>query len=196
VTSRLNIVRHSSFKASPWKNGGGVTHEALRMPRDGPYRWRVSVAQIDESGPFSDFAGFRRHMVLLRGSGLTLEFGDGRQQRLGKVGDLAEFDGAAATHCTLLHGPCTDLNLIVATDATAWARVEWLEGRLDVEASDLQTTVIFSIEPALKLHCGNGERARLEPWDLATLSGGRVSVHAEEATPATPRPVFFATIGS
>ena len=192
----LNIVRRSSFKASPWKNGGGITHEAAREPADGDrYRWRVSVAQIEQSGPFSDFAGYRRKMALLRGSGLELRFGDGQQLTLSRVGDLAEFDGAVPAQCNLLHGPCTDFNLIVANEATVSARVERLAGAIDVGASELETTLIFAMETALELTRSSGESAQLEPWDLGILSGyyGRVVVPPNVGS-ATPSPVFFATI--
>jgi hypothetical protein len=37
-----------------------------------PIRWRVSIAQLDALGPFSDFAGYARKLVLLRGRGVRL----------------------------------------------------------------------------------------------------------------------------
>src|SRR6266568_2999843 len=110
--TQLQIIRKSSFTATPWKNGGGITHEAIRVPASGDaYRWRVSVAHIDASGPFSEFAAYNRKMVLLRGAGIELRFADGTHKALRKVGELAEFDGALAAHCELLNGPCVDLNL-------------------------------------------------------------------------------------
>src|ERR1700689_4784895 len=103
----LKILRKSSFTASPWKNGGGITHEAIREPPGGgPFRWRVSVAYIDVSGPFSDFAGYNRKMVLLKGAGVELRFPGGEKSTLRQVGELAEFDGALSAHCELLRGPC------------------------------------------------------------------------------------------
>ncbi len=96
---KLHIVRNSSFTATPWKNGGGITHEALRVPPSGePFRWRVSVANIDVSGPFSDFAGYNRKMVLLRGGGIDLRYGDGHPTSLREVGEWVEIDGTAATY--------------------------------------------------------------------------------------------------
>jgi environmental stress-induced protein Ves len=71
----MQIIRKSSFRASPWNNGGGMTHEVIRVPLGtDAFRWRVSVAQIDVSGPFSDFADYHRKMVLLRGTGVRLTF--------------------------------------------------------------------------------------------------------------------------
>ena len=73
IFSRMRIIRQSDFTVTPWKNGGGVTREALRVPpRGDSFHWRVSVAQIDRSGPFSEFAAYNRTMVLLRGSGVDL----------------------------------------------------------------------------------------------------------------------------
>src|ERR1700735_5021326 len=110
----IKIIRRSSFTATPWKNGGGITHEAIRVPPTGDaFFWRVSVAQIDSSGPFSDFAGYDRKMVLLQGRGIALQFGGGKQCALRSVGDFVEFDGAMATHCEPLHGRRAALQLRV-----------------------------------------------------------------------------------
>ena len=79
----MKIIRHASLEPKPWKNGGGVTREALRVPPSGdPFQWRVSLAQIDASGPFSDFTGYDRTLVLLEGGGLSLEFPDGERALL------------------------------------------------------------------------------------------------------------------
>ena len=53
-------------------------------------------------------------MVLLRGGGVALKFSNGEERLLRDVGDVAQFDGALATQCDLLDGPCVDLNLMVA----------------------------------------------------------------------------------
>src|ERR1700683_2412718 len=111
----IKVIRRSSFKTTPWKNGGGIPHEAIRVPPTGDaFLWRVSVAQIDASGPFSDFAGYDRKMVLLRGRGIALEFGDGQRCALRNPADSVDFDGAMPARCELLDGPCMDLNLMVA----------------------------------------------------------------------------------
>ena len=191
----LKIIRKSSFKATPWKNGGGVTHEAIRVPATGDaFLWRVSVAHIDSSGPFSDFAGYSRNMVLLRGSGLRLEFADGGRRVLRRIGESAQFDGAMATHCELLDGPCVDLNFIVSKALQAEARVLALEGSLTVPASS-RTALIFSIETPLSLDADAGEPVRLDPWDLAVVSHGTARLSRIPAGQlSAPGTVFFATI--
>jgi|SRR5450631_678965 environmental stress-induced protein Ves len=191
----LHIVRRSSFKRSPWKNGGGITHEAMRVPATGdPFLWRVSVAQIDSSGPFSDFAGYDRKMVLLQGPGIELIHGNGQHRVLRNVGDCVEFAGAIPTHCELLGGPCVDLNLIVAESLRSTARVERLVDGL-IATADGETTLIFGMESPLSLESDAGETVRLEPWDLAVLSQG--SARLKNMTPdqrSTPSAVFIATI--
>lgn len=168
----MQIIRRSSFKAVPWKNGGGITHEALRVPASGdPFCWRVSVAHVAASGPFSDFSGYDRKMVLLKGSGVELRFADGTVRTLRAIGDLAEFDGALAAQCALLDGACVDLNLIVAKRLPdVHARVARLRDRLTVPAAEGRLLLAFAIDAALELIAG-GDREVLEPWDLAVIPG-------------------------
>ena len=193
----LQIIRKPSFTAAPWKNGGGITYEAIRVPAGGDsFRWRVSVAHIDASGPFSDFAAYNRKMVLLRGLGLTLAFADGQHRVLRHMGDLAEFDGAVATHCELLNGPCVDLNLMVSKSTRAEVRVERVIENFQVPAAPFESALIFSLEDPLLLTSDAGETQTLEPWDLAVLAqcGARIS-KLPPADLSAPSAVFFATIG-
>jgi len=180
---------------TPWKNGGGITHEAIRMPAGGDsFRWRLSVACIDRSGPFSDFAGYNRTMVLLQGNGAVLKFARGGVRLLRDVGDVAEFDGALAARCELENGPCVDLNLIVTKSlAGVHARVRRLLEPLALAAAD-GSTLIFPIDAAVVLRVA-GAHATLERWDLAV-----VSHPTENADSLAPRDggasalVFLATV--
>jgi uncharacterized protein len=191
----IKIIRRSCFTPLPWKNGGGITHEAIRVPPTGDtFLWRLSVAQIDSPGPFSDFADYDRKMVLLRGQGVTLEFGSGERCELRSIGDWVEFDGAMPTRCELLDGPCTDLNLMVCKSLRTALRIERLSEPTLVAAGHGETTLIFAIQDALSLD-GRGESVRLEPWDLAILHD--CSAHLSKMTPdaeSAPSAVFIATI--
>jgi environmental stress-induced protein Ves len=200
----MRVIRRSSFTPTPWKNGGGITHEAIRVPERGDaFRWRVSVAQIDASGPFSEFAEYDRKMVLLQGSGIRLTFGGGLETHLREVGDLAEFDGALATECELLSGPCVDLNLIVSKSipgVRAW--VERLRAPRSLQPAH-GTMLAFAISGAVRLSFGNREFTSLQAWDLAVaspLDRGEVGPatldgSAPESFGEFPLPlVFFATV--
>jgi environmental stress-induced protein Ves len=188
----MRIIRHSSFTRVPWRNGGGVTHEAIRVPAAGDsFQWRVSVAEIEASGPFSDFAAYQRFMVLLKGAGVALRFSSVTRsaaastdpaptpRELRKVGDLAAFDGALTTRCELLDGPCVDLNLMVAkTLSDVCARVEVLREPRSWSVGSGDSVLVFPIDGGVELESG-GNAGVLEPWDLAVLSGphdGAVSV--------------------
>ena len=191
----LCVIPRSSFTQLPWKNGGGITYEAIRVPPKGdPFSWRVSLAQIDSSGPFSDFTGYDRKMVLLQGRGVALRFGNGEHRTLQKAGDWLEFDGGVPVHCELLDGPCMDLNLMVSKSLRTAARLERLGQDLPVDAGLGQTTLIFSLQDALSIDAGDGESVRLEPWDLAVLSQGSARLNRMEPDKPAASAVFIAAI--
>lgn len=191
----MEIIRTSTLPSTPWKNGGGITREIKREPERGTFRWRVSVAQIDSSGPFSNFQGYRRTMVLLRGAGLRLTHPDGEGVELSRVGDLVHFDGARTTDCQLKAGTCTDLNLMVADSAgevRAW--VAGIEEPLPL-AGPRCTRLVFPVRGEVCLHSAHGSTSVLQEWDLAVLSPG-VSASIQTATTnVSPPPlVFFALL--
>jgi uncharacterized protein len=196
VQTPLQIIRKSAFISVPWKNGGGITHEAMRIPETGDtFRWRVSIAHIDSSGPFSDFSGYQRIMVLLRGTGVSLRINAGESRELRSVGQLVEFDGAGQTYCELLDGPCVDLNLMVAASMPVKARVARLDAGIAVAAAHDQATVVFGVDDPLLLESDAGESTTLEPWDLAVIrgSGARLNRVASGNIP-TVGSVFIATL--
>ena len=190
----MQIIRHSSFKPVPWKNGAGITHEAIRVPPSGdPFRWRVSVARIDASGPFSEFAAYQRTMVLLQGAGVALSFSNGDRRVLQEIGDLAEFDGALAAECRLLHGPCVDLNLIAAkTLRPVETRVQRLGEPLSLTMNENRSTLVFPIDAPVEWQV-RGDRTVLEPWDLAVITGPGSTGRLERRESHTAS-VFLATL--
>ena len=114
----MQVVRAADAVAMPWRNGGGVTREYLVQPSDEGYDWRLSVAEVATNGPFSEFAGFDRILVLLSGAGMVLRFADASDVTLSEPLQHHRFAGEAAVHATLVHGPTTDLNLF-------WRRERW-----------------------------------------------------------------------
>jgi len=192
---KLQIIRQSAFTATPWKNGGGITHEAMRVPAQGdPFRWRVSVAHIDVSGPFSEFAAHDRKMVLLQGAGIDLNFADGSRKALRRVGELVEFDGAVAAHCELLNGPCVDLNLMVLKSDRAAVRVDSITLPLGVSAAGGETTLVFAIDGSVTVEIAGEQTVTLAPWDLAVLSRCDGWLRRHGPAHASPASVFLATL--
>jgi environmental stress-induced protein Ves len=190
----LRVIRKSSFTAVPWKNGGGITHEVMRLPSAGEFLCRVSVAEIAQSGPFSDFTGYARTMVLLRGAGIRLTFAGREVAALREVGDCVDFDGATPTECELLSGPCTDFNFMVTKSirgVRAW--VERLSDSRPATSAHGGALLVFAIEGSLLLESG-AETAMLDPWDFA-LMAALPSVSARAARmDGPPALVFLATV--
>jgi environmental stress-induced protein Ves len=170
----VRIIRKAAFATTQWKNGGGVTHEIIRMPAgDDAFLWRVSIAEIGKSGPFSDFSGYERFMVLLRGSGVRLRFEDRQHSDLRQAGDLVQFDGGGAPMCELLAGPCTDLNLMVSK--TIEGTRAWVEsvGGMRTLDSGRGTLLVLAIGGELSIDAGkDGGASTLGEWDLAVASPG------------------------
>lgn len=106
----------AELPATPWKNGGGSTRELASWPPGAgleAFDWRVSIATIAASGPFSVFAGVDRTIMLLEGDGVRLQARDGRlDHRLDRPFEPFEFSGDVALDCTLLGGASSDFNLM------------------------------------------------------------------------------------
>jgi environmental stress-induced protein Ves len=116
------VVSLDEVAATPWKNGGGSTRTLALYPTDASLQdfvWRVSLAEVASSGPFSSFPGIARTIALWSGNGMVLEQCGRPAYRLDNPLDPYEFPGEVAVQATLLHGPTTDLNLMVRRHAAA-----------------------------------------------------------------------------
>ena len=116
-------IHADQVPAQAWRNGGGHTRELLARPAGADWRLRLSLADIDADGPFSEFPGVERWFAVVRGAGVRLRFADG--ERALHVGDAPlRFDGAAAPGCALIAGPTRDLNLMLRAGTGAMRTVE------------------------------------------------------------------------
>lgn len=113
-------LRPEQHLVVPWKNGGGTTREVLAHPPGagtGGFAWRLSIASVEQDGPFSAFPGVDRTLLLLEGAGMTLTFSPpgepARAVRVDRALEPVRFDGAWPARCALLGGPVRDLNLMV-----------------------------------------------------------------------------------
>jgi len=106
----------ADYRDMPWKNGGGVTRELLKLPHPSdPDRFlaRLSVATVGASGPFSVFPGVDRTLMILDGAGVALTLGGEREVVLDRRWQPFAFPGEAEIQCRLLRGPVRDFNLMV-----------------------------------------------------------------------------------
>jgi environmental stress-induced protein Ves len=106
----------------PWRNGRGTTTELAREDFGSGFLWRLSRADVTADGPFSNFPGIDRTLLLLSGAGLKLAFA-GTAALLDAQYASAKFAGDEPVFCTLLNGPCQDFNIMVDR-ARAAAKIE------------------------------------------------------------------------
>ncbi|MBV7477944.1 HutD family protein [Pseudomonas sp. PDM31] len=167
--SELKVLRAKDYPRMAWKNGGGSTEEITRDAGTGldGFGWRLSIADIGESGGFSMFAGYERIITVLQGDGMTLSV-DGRNTRALLPLDPFAFSGESHVSCTLLGSPIRDFNLIYAPQRYA-ARLQWLKGEQRFFSS-AGTVLVFSISDALEVVVGNGA-SKLGRHDCLQLVG-------------------------
>lgn len=162
--SGWNVVRLADIAATPWRNGGGVTRELAMWPDAGDWVWRMSVADVDKSGPFSKFEGIERWFAVLEGAGVQLDVA-GVPHRV-TAGDAPLcFDGAAATGCELIDGKTRDFNLMVRRGSEP-SRMVRVEGRFSETLHAIKTIAVYAHNSGATV-LFDEEVLRLEPASLA-----------------------------
>jgi uncharacterized protein len=174
----MKILRQSDYKIMPWKNGGGTTTEIAAYPADSglggkPFQWRVSIADVATDGPFSTFAGYDRHIMLLEGKGMQLEIAEADRIDLAVPYSPASFSGDWTVTGQLIDGPVRDFNLMVARQSARGSLVcQELSAPLPLTA-DGSTRLIHCIdgEASIGGHIlGSGETAILDEMESAVLT--------------------------
>ncbi|MHC8302216.1 HutD/Ves family protein [Pseudomonas sp. ZS1P83] len=167
--NELKVLRAKDYPRMPWKNGGGSTEEITRDAGTGldGFGWRLSIADIGESGGFSTFAGYERVITVLQGDGMTLRV-DGQDTRPLLPLDPFAFSGESQVSCTLLGGPIRDFNLIYAPQRYR-ARLQWLDGEQRFFSS-AGTVLVFSVTDELDVQVGNSA-SQLGRHDCLQLDG-------------------------
>ena len=98
------------FTPVPWANGAGTTRElAAASDPSGQLSWRVSVADLLDSAPFSSLPGLDRIFLPLGPVRLTI---DGDSVDVG-AGEQVRFSGEAAV-AVALRRPTRALNVMTA----------------------------------------------------------------------------------
>ncbi|MET1028655.1 MAG: HutD family protein [Dongiaceae bacterium] len=186
---KLRHLAPADYKRMPWKNGQGSTTELLAEPneKDG-FNWRLSIAEVGQSGPFSDFSGYDRIITLIEGAGMVLTFDGKTERRIDRPYEPLPFDGGWQTECRLIGGPLRDFNLMVARrwGSAAMSILRSAEG----EACEIRTT------PVTLLHVFDGAAIlRIGDRQLALAPGD--TLHLEDAPRGlliTTRPATIAGI--
>jgi len=152
----------------PWRNGLGTTVELAREDGFGEagFLWRISRADVAQSGAFSNFPGIDRTLLLLSGAGFSLGFG-GAAVVLTERYQIARFPGDDRTECVLLDGACKDFNIMVER-ARAQAAVTLCDAPFSGHAAP--RTLLHVFEGAWVLDFAGGKTEMPED-SLALLTG-------------------------
>lgn len=124
----IRFLSPVAYRRQPWKNGGGTTTEMVVHPEGAgwdDFQWRVGIADIGRSGPFSVFPGIDRSIMLLHcppGSGMTLTI-DGVAREL-PLHEFVDFPGEARADGILRREPVRDFNVMSRRAAFAHRR-DW-----------------------------------------------------------------------
>jgi environmental stress-induced protein Ves len=116
MNARIESFDVASLPATPWKNGGGLTREVVRMPPGADldeFDWRVSIAELSADGSFSSFPGIDRVIALLDGAGVHMRSRDGAvDHRLTTPLAPFAFSGDQPVDATLIVGASRDFNVM------------------------------------------------------------------------------------
>jgi len=152
-----------------WRNGGGVTRELAAGPHAVDWNWRMSVAEVAASGPFSRFEGVTRWFAVLQGAGVALTVHNPAdaavvEHRLTRDDVPLCFDGTASTHCRLLGGPTQDFNLMVR-DACLPARMVRVRGAAQELAHASKMIAVYAVDTGASVRF-NGQEMYVPPATL------------------------------
>ncbi|CAB3767750.1 HutD/Ves family protein [Paraburkholderia humisilvae] len=154
---RAMLIRGADLLATPWKNGGGVTREIAAYPHGAGFDafvWRVSLADVEQAGPFSRFAGIDRTLVLIAGAGMLLDEAQGRTHALKQPFDIARFAGETVIDARLVDGATRDFNLMVRRGAATGRLDVWRGGEVHTVSAD--TVLLFCAAGSVEVLSGAG----------------------------------------
>lgn len=181
-----HIIQYASLHPTPWKNGGGSTTELCVMPPGAgfdQFEWRLSLATIAHSGPFSVFPGIDRTLTLVEGGGVVLDVGNERRVALSEREPVIAFPGETAVFATVEGAPTTDFNVMTRRAICN----HQLERRTIRDFSTLErrspTTVVFLADGESLNLSSASERLSLVRYDAAVLDKDEVwTLEAGHAT--------------
>jgi hypothetical protein len=167
----IEVVRFADAMPTPWLAGGGVTRELLRHPSAGDrFDWRISVADVSTSGPFSTLPGIDRVLTFCDGPSMAITVA-GRRCDLVRWKPVAfSGDDPTSGHVT---DPTRDLNVMTRRAACS-ATVEAVEiGERTLTTSGVHEIVVVVLDGALSVHQDGNEAALdLTHFDAVRLPGG------------------------
>jgi uncharacterized protein len=107
----MTLLTPAHYRAIPWKNGGGISTDIATDSATGGEVWRFGRTPIPVAGPFSDYTGYDRVQVVIKGRGLVLDGPQGEID-LRTPFTLVRYRGELPLVSRLEAGPVEVVNLI------------------------------------------------------------------------------------
>lgn len=191
----MRLIRQSRYRRQPWKNGGGETIEVAVFPPGAStenFDWRVSMARVENDGPFSAFASIDRTLTVLDGAGIALSLAG--RETVEITDQPHSFPGDIATSARLLDGPITDLNVMTRRGVLQHrvSRFEFSSPREMIVRSPValiycqsgKLSVEDEIAPPLEVATGDSVLIESRPMDYRLSPEGPTTAILVEIGPA------------
>ncbi len=171
----MRIIRSSEHKIIPWRNGQGMTREVARStgPQEDSFDWRISIATVDRSGPFSVFPDIERTIAVLSGDGFMLHVGD-EAVPLSQQSPPYTFAGELKAEAVVSAGPSTDLNIMTRRNVFTHAMKRLFPGTIEIAHENASITVLLTT--ATMTVVADSEQHSFGPLDAALFEGSKQEI--------------------
>ncbi len=167
----IKIIKQSEYHQKLWKNGRGSTQEIAISCAGEEFDWRLSMAGLIESGPFSRFPGMERILVLLEGPEVLVSHSDNGKQHTLVVQQPYHFSGDWDTQAVVT-GVGRDFNLIYRRDKFV--------GEVLVESYPQPQHCVIEEQGLSAIFCLDGkiltELGELGPYDTLLVDHQRLRI--------------------
>lgn len=173
----FQIIHSSQFITTPWKNGLGETTELAISDGDtlSNFDWRLSMATVSQNGVFSNFSGYFRNLILIKGNGIDLthssQIGEikTRTDCLSQTLSVSSFDGGDTTYGKLHDGIIVDFNVITKLEKIE-ADVSTFLANQTIKKTIASNTLCFVYALTASLKVANqNEHIKLPQGDLLKI---------------------------
>jgi environmental stress-induced protein Ves len=190
----MHVIRRSDYAQMRWKNGAGSSLEiaASRVPAGG-FIWRLSMADIEQPGPFSSYDGYERVTALVAGAGFTLRAAGAAELQFNAIGDCHAYAGSVPYSCELRDGPSRDLNLIARSGLGASMSVLALASGYTLIKERSADAFVLPLNGRVRVLAGN-RRVQLAACDALCLAAGEAATVSAVDGPDAGRPPTFIAV--
>ena len=176
----FDVVRFAELAPTAWKNGLGSTTQLAIHPvtaDQSTFEWRISIATLTGTAPFSSFPNIERCLAMLEGE-VTLLRGGGTSVTLSTTSPPLTFSGEEPVTGRVESGSAIDLNLMYRPSRwhATMRRIAVREGAA-IRAHEL--TMLCAVAPA-QLDV-EGRRTAMGRFDLLRARAADLKIVA--ATP-------------